>query len=123
MTEPRTVTVHTLDHGPVTFTCPTWCASTHDDEDGGYRTDISHDTPEIQLTVNGRTVGHALISQAPYAERGTRAVQAFVTVTYGEDGGYSPAGMYDLAAAMDGHADRLRDLADQLARILAEAGQ
>ena len=32
---------------------------------------------------------------------------------------YDPVGLYDLAAALDGYADRLRDLADQLARILA----
>jgi hypothetical protein len=118
---PRTVTVHTVDHGPVTFTCPPWCVAAH--QDGGHRADVSHDGLKVPLTFNGRTVGHALISQAPYAELSTREVQGFVVVTYDEDHGFDPAGLYDLAAAMDTHADRLRDLADQLARILAGSGQ
>jgi hypothetical protein len=114
---PRTVTVNTVDHGPVTFTCPTWCVSSHEAEDGGYRADISHDSEKTPLTFNGVQLGYAEISQAPFAELATREIQGFVTVTYGEEHGFDPAGLYDLAACMDTHADKVRDLADQLNSI------
>jgi hypothetical protein len=118
---PQTVTVRTVDHGPVTFTCPTWCANSHQAQNGGYRADISHDSEKTPLLFNGTRLGHTEISQAPYAERSTREVQGFVAVTYGEDTGRDPAGLYDLAAAMDTHADKVRDLADQLTQILGGA--
>ncbi|MEU5115118.1 hypothetical protein AB0G64_26875 [Streptomyces longwoodensis] len=38
-------------------------------------------------------------------------------------GHHDPAGLYALAASLDAHADQLRDLADQLAAILAGGGQ
>lgn len=123
MTQPRTVTVNTVDHGPVAFTCPPWCVTDHAAVPVGYRVDISHDGQKTPLRFNGQVLGDCLISQAPFAERGTRDIQGFVVVTYGEDRGFDPSGLYDLAACMDSHADQLRDLADQLSRILAGGQQ
>lgn len=123
MSTPRTVTVQTVDHGPVTFTCPPWCTGDHHEQDGGYRADISHDSEKTPLTYNGVRLGYLEISQAPFAEHATRTVQGFVVVaygeTYGQDTGLDPAGLYDLAACMDSHADKVRDLADQLTALLA----
>ncbi|MER5200049.1 DUF6907 domain-containing protein [Streptomyces sp. NPDC002755] len=45
----RTITVPTLDHGPVTLTCPLWCAG-HDSA-AQHRTDISHTGPDQPLSL------------------------------------------------------------------------
>ncbi|MGW5215135.1 DUF6907 domain-containing protein [Streptomyces sp. NPDC004051] len=119
-TEPRTVTLATIDHGDVTLPEPSWCVGHADHRPDTYRTDIAHNAPEIALTVHGRTIGHAVVSQAPCAERSTREIQAFVVLSYEGAGGFDPAGLYDFAAELDTHADRLRDLADQLAVIVTE---
>lgn len=115
---PLTVTLSTIDHGDVTVLEPAWCAG-HADHRPEYRVDITHTSPKVPLTFRGRTLGEAVISQAPGAERGTRDIQASVVLSYEGAGGLDPAGLYDLAAELDTHADRLRDLADQLAAIVA----
>jgi hypothetical protein len=116
----RTVTLPTLDHGDVTLPEPDWCVGHADHRPDTYRTDVCHDGPKTVLTLDGHPVGEAFVSQAPLAERGTREIQAFLSLHYGEDYGRSPAQLYDLAATLDTHADQLRGLADQLTRILDE---
>jgi hypothetical protein len=113
-TEPRTVTVTTVDHGPVTFTCPPWCVADH--EDGGYRADIAHTGPDVALVFHGLNVGVAALVQAPYAETSSRKPGVSVSLL-GQT--LDPTGLYDFAAALDTHADKLRDLADQAAALLA----
>ncbi|MFJ6645789.1 DUF6907 domain-containing protein [Streptomyces sp. NPDC091290] len=122
-TEPRTATVNLLTVQPLEIEEPSWCAGHPDpvsDEAGAhFRADITHDTQPIVFKLDGVPVGEALISQAPFADRGTREIQGFLTLHYGEDRGRSPAELYDLAAAMERHADQLRELADQLDAIRA----
>ncbi|WP_406345515.1 DUF6907 domain-containing protein [Streptomyces sp. NBC_00648] len=66
------VTVPTLDHGPVTLTCPTWC---HGHEDTPkHRVDLAHEGDDIPLivTVPGHgpvTVMTGLFEQRPFATR------------------------------------------------------
>ncbi|MFE5189203.1 DUF6907 domain-containing protein [Streptomyces sp. NPDC056628] len=121
-TEPRTATINLLTVQPLEVDEPAWCAGHPDpdsDEAGArFRVDITHDTQPIVFKLDGVPVGEALISQAPFADRGTREIQGFLSLHYGEDRGRSPAELYDLAAAIEGHADQLRELADRLARIL-----
>ncbi|MFA3877558.1 hypothetical protein ABS735_28430 [Streptomyces sp. MMCC 100] len=119
-TEPRTVTLTTLDHGNVTIPEPSWCRGHDDHHPRTYRTDLTHNTPDVPLTARGRSIGDAGISQAPCAERSTRDVQAHVVLSFESVGGFDPAGLYDFAAELDTHADRLRDLADELTRLRGE---
>jgi len=114
VSEPRTVTVRTVDHGDVTVTCPAWCRAEH--EDGGYRADILHSGPDTVLVFHGHAIGDASLVQSPYAERLGRTVGVSVSLL-GQT--LDPTGLYDFAATLDAHADRLRDLADQLAALLA----
>lgn len=119
-TEPRTVTLDTEDHGPVTLPEPSWCRGHADHAPGAYRADLTHYGTETVLTHEGTEVFRVMLSESPYA---TRPEQRGVCV-YVEDRGFTgsldPAGLYGLAASLDAHADRLREFADQLAQLLDE---
>ncbi|WP_234539410.1 DUF6907 domain-containing protein [Streptomyces shenzhenensis] len=118
-TEPRTITLATSDHGDVTLLEPAWCTghSHHDPE--MLRADLIHTGPLAECVYLGRDLLAAEIVQSPFAtpsapELGgpTAGVSVF---PLGKT--LSPVQLYDLAAALDGYADRLRDMADQLDRI------
>lgn len=120
MTEPRTITVHTLDHGPVTLPEPAWCIGGH--EDGGHRADILHTGPDVVLAFHGQHITAAGLVQSPYAgdaspHLGGRTPGVSVSVI-GRT--LDPAAVYELAARLDGYADQLRDLADQLTEVLGD---
>jgi hypothetical protein len=123
VTEPRTVTLATRDHGEVVLPEPNWCRGHADHRPDTYRADITHYAPQVDLRHRGRTIGFAAIAQAPCAERSTRNIRGYVVLSYESADGFDPAGLYDLAAELDMHADRLRDLADQLAVTLGGGGQ
>lgn len=73
--------------------------------------------PEHRLTFNGEPLFALMLAQAPFSERADSQVCAFVEQTkYAAS--LNPAGLYDLAAALDGAADQIRDFADQLAGIV-----
>jgi hypothetical protein len=121
MTEPRTITVPTTDHGPVTLTEPSWCAGHPDHRPDTHRADIIHSGPDIQLNFWYVTLLSACLVQSPYASDAGPGLG-------GRTPGVSvhPLGLtldatqvYDLAARLDTFADRLRDLADQLTTVLA----
>ncbi|MGV9337870.1 DUF6907 domain-containing protein [Streptomyces sp. NPDC003688] len=118
-TEPRTVTLVTVDHGDVTLPEPDWCAG-HESYVPGHRCDILHVSRDTVLAAGGWRLGHAEIAQAPCAERSSRAVSASVCLDFepGPDG-YTEADLYSLAAAMDAAADQLRALAVRYAVPLA----
>ncbi|MFD9442677.1 DUF6907 domain-containing protein [Streptomyces sp. NPDC060006] len=123
MSEPRTVTLPTRDAGEVTLPEPSWCTGHADHRPDAYRADLTHYGPRVDFTLCGRTIGFAQLAQAPCSERASRAVEMDVALSYEPVGGLTPAGLYDLAADMDTHADRLRDLAAQLDALLAGGGQ
>ncbi|MGW2292299.1 DUF6907 domain-containing protein [Streptomyces phaeochromogenes] len=121
MSTPRTVTVSTVDHGPVTLPEPSWCMGHH--EDGGSRVDIQHEGLETTLTLPTRSgpVAHltATLESRPFVDdpflRG-------VFVNVGIDGDTYPTGLAGLdvmADALTAQADALRDRARELAVILA----
>lgn len=120
MNEPRTITLPTLDHGEVTLPEPAWCAGHADHRPDTHRADIIHKTPDIVLAFHGAEIIAACLAQSPCATidtpgLGGPTVGASVSPP---DRTLTVVDLYSLAAALDGYADRLRDLADQLAVIL-----
>ncbi|MDX2679275.1 DUF6907 domain-containing protein [Streptomyces sp. NY05-11A] len=118
--EPRTITLPTEDFGDVTLPEPSWCAGHGDHDPLTERVDLTHAGPDVDCTHRGHTLFSAGLVQSPYS-----------TSTTPELGGpilgvsvhplartLDPVQLYGLAAALDGYADQLRDLADQLDTIL-----
>ncbi|MCZ4516422.1 hypothetical protein O3Q52_51635 [Streptomyces sp. ActVer] len=120
MSEPRTVTLATADHGDVTLPCPSWCAGHADHRSDTHRADILHEGPDVVLTFRGRHVADAGLVQSPFAGVSTPGLGGRTTgVSVSLIGRtLDPAGLYSLAASLDGYADQLRDMADQLSTIL-----
>ncbi|MEU5097621.1 hypothetical protein [Streptomyces sp. NPDC020996] len=120
-TAPRTVTLPTADHGPVTLPEPSWCAGhTHHDPDT-LRADLIHAGHSIECAHLGRTLLVAQLVQSPHATTSAPRLG-------GPTPGVSvwplgltldPVSLYGLAAGLDAFADRLRGLADDLAAVLA----
>jgi hypothetical protein len=112
---PRTVTVHTRDHGPVTITCPAWCSGAHDD--GGFRVDIDHTGPLHRFMWHDYELGIAELAQAPFGRR--RDLRA--SIDLGEVvQALEPDELRDLAAHLIHHAGQLHALAAQLADLRAQ---
>lgn len=116
MSGPRTVTVHTADHGDVTLPEPTWCLGEHAEQNGGHRADISHDGPEMALEFEGRELLSAGLVAYPFAERLARGPVAAVDLG-GDWHSLDADGLRALAARLVVHAGRLRDLASELAAL------
>ncbi|MCT9107939.1 hypothetical protein N4G69_20255 [Streptomyces mirabilis] len=121
MSTRRTVTIHTVDHGPVTIPEPSWCAGRH--RDGGARVDITHVGPEQPLTLPTRD-GPAVHLVASLESRpfvhDTFLRGPFMDIEI--DGDHYPtglAGLERMADTLAAHADALRDRARELAVILA----
>ncbi|MEV4863082.1 hypothetical protein MRBLMF1_004403 [Streptomyces ossamyceticus] len=118
----RTITLPTIDHGEVTLPEPSWCAGHADHRPDTHRADILHKGPDIVLAFHGAEIIAAGLAQSPCAtlptrpEFGGRTVGVSVSPV---DRTLNPVQLYSLAAALDGFADQLRDLADQLTAILA----
>jgi len=124
MSAPRTVTLPTIDHGDVTLPEPSWCIG-HADDRPDHRADILHRGPDVTLTFRGHHITDACLVQSPFStvdipELGSSTPGVSISVIART---LDPAGLYDLAAALDGYADRLRGLADELTEILAGGAQ
>ena len=110
MTAPRTVTLPTLDAGNVTLTCPAWCAGHTDHRPDTHRVDLDHKGPETRLTYNGVVLWTAFIGQAPFATDpaqrgpGLYVEQGHLARTF------RPVDVYDLASAIETHADQLTEI-------------
>jgi len=115
-TEPRTITLRTADHGDVTLTCPAWCSGHPDHRPDSYRADILHAGEDVALVFRGHDIGDASLVQSPYAELPGGGLGVSVSLLRRT---LDPGELYDFAATLDTHADRLRDLADQLGVLLA----
>ncbi|MER6557212.1 hypothetical protein ABT300_05505 [Streptomyces sp. NPDC001027] len=118
-TQPQpTVTLDTEDFGPITLPEPSWCRGHADHRPDAFRSDVTHYSAETVLAYQGSELFRVMVTESPYATRPEhRRVCAYLE--QGDyTGDFTPAGLYDLAATLDAHADRLRDYADQLARIL-----
>lgn len=120
MTETRTVTVPTIDHGPITITCPPWCTG-HAGQPAQYRADLNHSGPEHAFNFHNDRVFTALLSQYPFGS-GSRETGLHI-----EEAGFAatldPAGLRQLAATLTVHAAHLRTLAAELAVLLDRGGR
>lgn len=117
--QPSTVTLPTSDFGDVTVPEPSWCAGhTHHDPEQ-QRADLMHCGPTIECAYLGRTLFAAEIVQSPFASPGKHKYGGRIEGVSVHPVGLTldPTGLYSLAAVLDGYADQLRDLADQLTRI------
>lgn len=80
MNDPRTVTVDTIDHGPVTVPEPFWCVGRH--PAGEFRADLAHEGEVELLLADTRhgpvKVASACLYQRPFAEYTTQAVTVAV---------------------------------------------
>lgn len=125
MSEPRTITLATVDHGPVTVTCPAWCVGHPNHRPDDYRADILHCGPDVTLVFQGHDIGDASLVQSPFS---TAEIPELCSSTPGVSVSLlgrtlDPVQLYDFAAVLDTYADQLRDLADQLHTLLAGEGQ
>ena len=118
----RTVTVQTVDRGSVVLREPAWCVGLH--LDGESWEDITHDGPDISLSVE--TEGGAvelldlLLTQAPFAARPEYRRPAVVVRLDGEYHRFrGQAALNMLADELVAHAGRLRALGAELAAISA----
>ncbi|GAA1557237.1 DUF6907 domain-containing protein [Streptomyces globosus] len=105
MSTPYTVTVQTVDHGPVVLPEPSWCIKEH--RDGIHRADIHHQGQEAAATVvlpgHGRVEFlTAFLSQYPFAEHASRGVNVAVEIE-GEHLEFSSAELGELASAITSH--------------------
>ncbi|MEV5048916.1 hypothetical protein AB0N20_31055 [Streptomyces griseoincarnatus] len=116
----RTITLPTADHGLVTLAEPSWCAGHTGHDADTVRADLAHTGEDVVLAFRGRHLAAACLDQAPHAELTTREPRVSVDLL---GASLDARAVYELAAALDGYADRLRDLADQLLVIAEEAGQ
>ncbi|MFE9699078.1 DUF6907 domain-containing protein [Streptomyces sp. NPDC006270] len=117
MSADRTVTVQTIDRGPVTIPEPSWCVDSHDHRPEAL-CDTSHRGPEHLAEFHGYEVARAELAQYPHAEESERGIGGFVemgqlarTLTPGE--------LDELAALLVDYAGTLRRLARQLSTLKA----
>lgn len=114
----RTVTLTTLDHGPVTLPEPAWCTG-HTGHKPECRVDLIHFGAEHSFAFEGEQLLIARLAQSPFFEDGA-------TGLYVEQTGYARTldhtRLRMLAAALTVHAMHLRTLAGELAAI-EEAGR
>lgn len=117
-----TVTLQTLDHGPVTLTCPVWCAG-HENAPK-YRADLGHVSADtlLEVPVDGGpvTLMTAVFERRPFA---TRPPGTGVFLNLEIDGQFYPldqTAVDEVAAAVETASVDLRVLARRLARYTAE---
>lgn len=122
MTAPRTVTVHTTDHGPVTVPEPDWCQGGDIHPDGGRREEISHVGPPIDIMVNSergpRRLLELMLWQDPFPKptypHGAE-VHVVAHLLDGDHPGYDVAGLEGFVTDLLDAARRLRLVARRLA--------
>ncbi|MGW2580645.1 DUF6907 domain-containing protein [Streptomyces virginiae] len=108
MTGGRTVTVPTLDHGPVTVSEPEWCTGHPDDLPAEYRDDVHHTGPEHVVDYDAQAVLTAELVAFPF---GLHPVPPSIYVEI-----VIPAATLD-PAALDGLAAILTEQAAELRRL------
>ncbi|MEU8676806.1 hypothetical protein [Streptomyces sp. NPDC048560] len=121
MSEQRTVTVQTIDHGDVTIPEPSWCADSHDHQPEAL-CDIGHRGPEHRVEFYGYELSRAMLVQDPFVVHSDRSIGALVEM--GELArALTPGELDELAAVLVDYAGTLRRLARQLSVLKAGEGQ
>ncbi|MFE9391211.1 DUF6907 domain-containing protein [Streptomyces sp. NPDC006784] len=114
---PRTATVHTADHGPVTLTCPPWCRTDHTQQDGNHRADLVHEGADVPFVYAGHRLLTAALRAWPFDETAARRPVLAVDLSDGWHTCESPAQVRDLANKLLAHCGVLWSLADELAAV------
>lgn len=117
----RTITLDTIDHGPVTFDCPAWCVGHGWQVNAGIgRNDITHNSVRVKATIE--TDGHGLvplltsyITWAPYAE-----LVPVVAVELLAQADFSAEEIGHLIQGLQTVQDRLGQLAAEAIRLRGE---
>lgn len=118
------VTVRLDTGSSVTVLEPDWCRGVH--SQGEALTDLFHEGPEIGLQVETRRgaveILTASLVEYPHASDPARRLPAVSVLL--ADGFYEmgPAELLALASGLVLHADRLRDVAGELARLRRAGG-
>ncbi|MER5259730.1 hypothetical protein [Streptomyces sp. NPDC002855] len=104
MSAPRTVTVQTGDHGPVTLDEPFWCTGVHPPVD--CRSDIVHDGEESALVIETPCHGPVRVAAAALLQYpfGLRDRQVRVLVEFDELHEYDAATLAVLADSLVAYA-------------------
>jgi hypothetical protein len=117
----RTVTVDTMDHGPVTVEEPAWCTG-HGWQVGGSigRNDITHNSVRVKATAETESYGlvplmNAQISWAPFAE-----MVPLVAVELDLQHTFPAEDVAHVAAGLRMAADRLEKVAAEAIRLRGE---
>jgi hypothetical protein len=114
----RTVTVPTIDHGPVTIPEPAWCEG-HANTAPGYRGDIVHSAPDAVMGFRGHDMLIASLVSYPFVPS-LGGLDLGVSVAFGGFGQtLTPADLDALAATLVEHAVTLRTMARELATMQA----
>lgn len=121
MSAHRTVTLTTMDHGPVTFDEPAWCIGHHWQPDGEIgRNDITHNS--VRVKAGAELDGHgwlnlmaAYITWAPFAE-----LVPTVHVCFDVDCRLSAEEVASFNAGMLSAVRRLEQLAAEAIRLRGE---
>ncbi|MER5467188.1 hypothetical protein [Streptomyces sp. NPDC002685] len=124
MTELRTVTLATADHGDVVLPEPSWCAGHAHHDPETLRVDLIHAGPAVDLDHRGATLFSAELVQSPHAGPASPYLGGRTPGVSIHPLGQTlnPTDLYCLAADLDRYADRLRDLADQLDTLAGGEG-
>ncbi|MFD5105701.1 DUF6907 domain-containing protein [Streptomyces cinereoruber] len=117
----HTITLPTIDHGPVTLPEPGWCTG-HAGHVPGHRVDLSHRGTVHDLTFEGAPFLDAMLSQFPYASDPEYHRTGLYIAQTDFSGTFDATEVRQLAATLTVHAMHLRRLADELAVIQAEEG-
>ncbi|MFI6662495.1 DUF6907 domain-containing protein [Streptomyces sp. NPDC050523] len=119
--EPSAITLTTSDRGDVTLDEPAWCQGHAHHDPETLHADLIHAGAAVELTHLGRSLLLAQLVQSPYATASDVLLGGPVPGVSVWPLGLTldPVQIYGLAAGLDGYADRLRDLADQLTALLS----
>jgi hypothetical protein len=110
------VTVSTLDHGLVHVPEPAWCIG-HGDQPPGFRVDLAHTGPDIQIGTAGEPLFVAMLSQHPFGS-GSHQPGLYVEPLH-TPATYTPAELDQLAASLVEAAAQLRHQARWLTILQA----
>lgn len=116
-----TVTLVTVDHGPVTLPEPSWCTGHDGHLPGTYRADLIHSGPETAARFNGPSgvleYLRAWITHAPCGELLPEPLPLVALEVDGDAVSLDPDGLRAFTAATRTHLEALEQLADEAEEI------
>lgn len=125
MSEPRTISLPTVDAGEITLPEPSWCAGHSDHQPDTHRVDITHNSSEISAALDTRhgriRYLTAWIAQAPYSSYAPEALPLVAVDVNAETVGLDPDAVRAFTALTRAHLGILDRLADECDRLRGTA--